>query len=81
MIHAFRYCLEVSLCCFVQCGPRFELKLYQLKLGTVDQAHAETEWALRSYTRSAKRSKMSTEEQEAVLGVGMGGYKKAKGSL
>lgn len=59
-----------------QCGPRFELKLYQLKLGTVEQAHAETEWALRSYTRSTKRSKLSAEESEAVLGTGMGGYAK-----
>ena len=24
-----------------ECGPRFELKLYQIKLGTLDQPHAE----------------------------------------
>lgn len=29
-------------------GPRFECKLYQIKLGTVDQAHAENEWVLRA---------------------------------
>lgn len=25
-------------------GPRFDLKLYQIKLGTIDQTEAETEW-------------------------------------
>ena len=35
----------------LQCGPRFEMKLYQIKLGTMDQLHAENEWALRSYVR------------------------------
>ena len=42
-------------------GPRFELKLYQIKLGTVDQAHAENEYMLRAYTRSAKRAKLAEE--------------------
>lgn len=42
-----------------ECGPRFELKPYQIKLGTVDQQHAENEWVLRSYTRSAKKQKLS----------------------
>ena len=39
-------------------GPRFELKLYQLKLGTADMIHAEDEWVLRPYMNSAKRRKM-----------------------
>ena len=42
-----------------QCGPRFEMKLYQIKLGTLDQVHVENEWQLRSYTRSAKKSKLA----------------------
>jgi U3 small nucleolar ribonucleoprotein protein IMP4 len=42
-----------------ECGPRFELRPYQIRLGTVDQAHAENEWVLRSYTRSAKKSKLA----------------------
>ncbi|CAH8380606.1 unnamed protein product [Eruca vesicaria subsp. sativa] len=36
-------------------GPRFELRLYQVKLGTMDQEEAEVEWALRPYMNSAKR--------------------------
>lgn len=46
----------------LQCGPRFELKPYQVKLGTVDQAHAESEWVLRAYTRSTKKSKLAAQE-------------------
>ena len=41
-------------------GPRFEMKLYQIRLGTVDQAHAENEYMLRSYVRSAKRARLSS---------------------
>lgn len=40
-------------------GPRFELKLYQIKLGTMDQTHAENEYVLRAYIHSAKRSKLA----------------------
>lgn len=45
-------------------GPRFEAKLFQISLGTVDQPHAEKEWALRSYTNSAKRQKLAEATEE-----------------
>lgn len=48
----------------LQCGPRFELRPYQIKLGTVDQAHAEDEWVLRAYTRSTKKAKLALPEEE-----------------
>eukprot|EP01105_Mastigella_eilhardi_P024092 TRINITY_DN6212_c0_g1_i1.p1 TRINITY_DN6212_c0_g1~~TRINITY_DN6212_c0_g1_i1.p1 ORF type:complete len:296 (+),score=96.31 TRINITY_DN6212_c0_g1_i1:22-888(+) len=35
-------------------GPRFEMRLYQIKLGTVDDAAAENEWVLHSYINSSK---------------------------
>lgn len=38
-------------------GPRFEAKLYQLKLGTVDMPEAENEWVLRPYMNTAKKRK------------------------
>merc|ERR1712086_261294 len=38
-------------------GPRFEMKLFQIKLGTLDQSQAETEWALRPYMNTAKKQK------------------------
>ncbi|VIO87537.1 Brix domain containing protein [Brugia malayi] len=37
-------------------GPRFEMKPYLIKMGTIDNADAErTEWALRSYTNSSRK--------------------------
>jgi len=36
-------------------GPRFEMKLYQIKLGTMDMNNADDEWVLRPYINSAKR--------------------------
>jgi len=37
-----------------ECGPRFEMKLYQLRLGTLDQDEAEMEWVLRPYMNTHK---------------------------
>jgi U3 small nucleolar ribonucleoprotein protein IMP4 len=53
-------------------GPRFELKLYQIRLGTLDAAHAADEWALRAYLRSAKKAKLA-EDGGLVGGGGAGG--------
>lgn len=36
-------------------GPRFEMSLYQLRLGTIDQPEADDEWVLRPYMNTAKR--------------------------
>lgn len=37
-------------------GPRFEMRLYQIKLGTVDmEKEADTEWVLRPYHNTAKK--------------------------
>uniref|UniRef100_A0A0E0LRD0 Brix domain-containing protein n=1 Tax=Oryza punctata TaxID=4537 RepID=A0A0E0LRD0_ORYPU len=38
-------------------GPRFELRLYQIKRGTVDQAEAQNEFVLRPYMNTAKKQK------------------------
>ncbi|KAL6759188.1 Brix-domain-containing protein [Haematococcus lacustris] len=51
-----------------ECGPRFEMKLYQIKLGTVDQDHVENEWVLRSYTRAAKKQRLADETEPATAG-------------
>lgn len=47
-----------------ECGPRFEMKLYQIKLGTLEQTDiAETEWVLKPYMNTwKKRLFLSTEE-------------------
>ncbi|XP_068659814.1 uncharacterized protein [Aristolochia californica] len=39
-------------------GPRFELRLYQIKLGTVDQTEAQNEWVIRPYMNTAKKMKV-----------------------
>ncbi|MES1916697.1 MAG: snoRNA-binding rRNA-processing protein imp4 [Cercozoa sp. M6MM] len=38
-------------------GPRFEMRLYQLKLGTVDQPEADNEWVLRPYMNTSSKRK------------------------
>lgn len=39
-------------------GPRFEMGLYQLRLGTVEQTEADDEWVLRPHMRTAKRRRV-----------------------
>ena len=39
-------------------GPRFEMRLFQIKLGTMDQQEAENEWVLRPYMNSAKKRRL-----------------------
>ncbi|WRX11521.1 Brix domain - like 3 [Theobroma cacao] len=36
-------------------GPRFELRLYQIKLGTMDQSEAQIEWVIRPYMNTTKK--------------------------
>jgi U3 small nucleolar ribonucleoprotein protein IMP4 len=39
-------------------GPRFELKLYQIRLGTLDQTEADNEYVLRPYQNTAAKRKV-----------------------
>lgn len=42
-------------------GPRFELKLYEIKLGTIDNADtADSEWKLRPYMNTSKKRNFLT---------------------
>ncbi|KAK9479227.1 anticodon-binding protein [Lipomyces japonicus] len=36
-------------------GPRFEMKLYELKLGTIDNKDADVEWRHRGFVRTANK--------------------------
>ncbi|XP_028398119.1 U3 small nucleolar ribonucleoprotein protein IMP4-like [Dendronephthya gigantea] len=38
-------------------GPRFEMKVYEIRLGTVDQTEADVEWRLKPYMNTAKKRK------------------------
>lgn len=46
-------------------GPRFEMRLYEIKLGTVNQIEADTEWKLKPYMNTAykKRHLESSSEK------------------
>jgi U3 small nucleolar ribonucleoprotein protein IMP4 len=39
-------------------GPRFEMRLYQIRLGTLEQKEAETEFVLRPYQNTATKRQM-----------------------
>jgi U3 small nucleolar ribonucleoprotein protein IMP4 len=39
-------------------GPRFEMRLYQIKLGTLEMKDAENEYVLRPYLNTAKKNKV-----------------------
>ncbi len=41
----------------MEVGPRFDLKPFQIKLGTLNQVEAPVEWVLRPYMNTAKRRK------------------------
>ena len=46
-----------------QVGPRFQMRLYEIKLGTIEaEAAAETEWALRPYMNTSKKRRFLSEE-------------------
>lgn len=36
-------------------GPRFELQLYEIKLGTIEEKNTESEWVLRPYMNTASK--------------------------
>lgn len=36
-------------------GPRFEMKLYEIKMGTIDNVDADTEWVLRPFMNTSKK--------------------------
>ncbi|XP_046840454.1 U3 small nucleolar ribonucleoprotein protein IMP4-like [Xenia sp. Carnegie-2017] len=38
-------------------GPRFEMKVYEIRLGTVDQSEADVEWRLKPYMNTSKKRK------------------------
>ncbi|GAB5364410.1 hypothetical protein AAMO2058_000967700 [Amorphochlora amoebiformis] len=46
---------EVDL---TEVGPRFEMKLYQIKLGTLEMREADDEWVLRPYMNTARKRKV-----------------------
>ena len=55
------YTKEKTQVHLMEAEPRFEMRLYQIKLGTIEQTEVETEFVLRTYQNSAKRRKTMGE--------------------
>lgn len=49
-------------------GPRFELKPYEIRQGTIEQTEAEREWVLSHYTRTARKRNMLSNPAVSVSG-------------
>lgn len=50
------YKKEMNIITLAEVGPRFEMTIYDIKLGTIDVADSSnSEWSLRPYMNSAKR--------------------------
>jgi len=45
-------------------GPRFQMKPYEIKQGTIEQAEAEKEWVLAHYSRTAKKRRLLSTGSE-----------------
>ncbi|XP_004524288.1 U3 small nucleolar ribonucleoprotein protein IMP4 [Ceratitis capitata] len=58
--HTFKYDKELEI---TEIGPRFQLKLYQIKLGKLDEIEAsDTEWVLRPYMNTSAKNKVLSNE-------------------
>jgi len=44
-------------------GPRFEMKPYEIRQGTIEQTEAEREWVLTHYTRTAKKRSVLSDSR------------------
>ena len=49
------YTMEKGQVQLKESGPRFEMQPYEIKLGTMDQDHVESEWVLRPYMNSSRK--------------------------
>jgi U3 small nucleolar ribonucleoprotein protein IMP4 len=36
-------------------GPRFELQLYKIRLGSIEMEEADTEWTLKNFQNTTKK--------------------------
>jgi U3 small nucleolar ribonucleoprotein protein IMP4 len=47
----------------IEIGPRFQLRLYEIKLGTLEaESAADTEWALRPYMNTAAKRRFLSDD-------------------
>lgn len=53
--HVFKKTPERDDYELTEVGPRFEMRLFQIKQGTVDIQEADVEWVLRPYMNTSKK--------------------------
>lgn len=53
--HVYKKNVEKNDFDLTEVGPRFEMRLFQIKQGTLDIQEADTEWVLRPYMNTAKK--------------------------
>ena len=49
------YTKEKGQIALKECGPRFEMQPYEIRLGTLEQEEAEKEWMLRPYMNTSRK--------------------------
>lgn len=60
------YKKELGQILLAEVGPRFEMSLYEIKLGTIDVADsANSEWSLRPFMNTAKKRKYLSDKSTA----------------
>lgn len=47
-------------------GPRFEMRLWKIRLGTIEMDQAENEWVLRSFMNSARKATALSNPETAT---------------
>ncbi|KAH9938571.1 anticodon-binding protein [Fomitopsis serialis] len=62
-------------------GPRFEMKPYEIRQGTIEQTEAEREWVLAHYSRTAKKRSLLTGLHAVDQGRGFGAAQKESASI
>lgn len=61
--HSYRK--EAGIITLQEIGPRFEMKLYEIKSGTIDVADSSnSEWSLRPYMNTSRKRKFLSETKE-----------------
>ncbi|KAF8665813.1 hypothetical protein AX16_000256 [Volvariella volvacea WC 439] len=74
--HVFvKYGKQVQL---AEVGPRFEMKPYEIRQGTIEQTEAEREWVLSHYTRTAKKRNVLSGPEALPISKDFQVTKKAK---
>lgn len=59
------YRKEAGIITLAEVGPRFEMKLYEIKLGTIDVADSSnSEWSLRPYMNTSGKRKFLSDDKE-----------------